>query len=47
MAKIGIHRVEALESDNNSHRYARDELDGIRAHYRALTRALVKQREAA
>jgi len=47
IAKIGIQRVESLESDNNPHRYTRDELDRIRAHYRALLRALVKQREAA
>jgi len=47
IAKIGIKRVEALESDNNPHRYTRDELGGIRARYRALLRALVNQREAA
>jgi hypothetical protein len=47
IAKIGIQCVEALESDNNPHRYTREELDRIRAHYRALLRALVKQREAA
>uniref|UniRef100_UPI001B314E86 recombination protein NinG n=1 Tax=Pantoea ananas TaxID=553 RepID=UPI001B314E86 len=43
--KNGIQRVEALESDNNPHRYTRDELDTIRARYRALTRQL--KREAA
>ena len=45
--KIGLQRVLALESNNTPHRYTREELDGIRAHYRALLRALVKQREAA
>lgn len=45
--KIGLQRVLALESNNTPHRYTREELDGIRAHYRDLLRALVKQREAA
>lgn len=47
IAKIGIQRVEALESDNQPHRYTREELDSIRALYRAKTRALKKQEEAA
>lgn len=47
ITKIGLQRVLALESNNIPHRYTREELDGIRAHYRALLRALVKQREAA
>lgn len=47
IAKIGLQRVLALESNNTPHRYTREELDGIRARYRALLRALVKQREAA
>lgn len=47
ITKIGLQRVLALESNNTSHRYTREELDGIRTHYRALLRALVKQREAA
>lgn len=47
ITKIGLQRVLALESNNTPHRYTREELDGIRAHYRALLRALVKQREAA
>ena len=47
ITKIGLQRVLALESNNTPHRYTREELDAIRAHYRALLRALVKQREAA
>ncbi|WP_428946237.1 recombination protein NinG [Pantoea sp. FN060301] len=47
IAKIGLQRVLALESDNNPHRYTREELDALRALYRAKLRALIKQREAA
>jgi len=47
ISKIGLQRVIALESDNNPHRYAREELDAIRARYRALLRDLIKQQEAA
>ncbi len=47
IAKIGIQRVEALESNHQAHQYTREELECIRARYRALLRALVKQREAA
>lgn len=47
ITKIGLQRVEALESNNQPHRYTREELERIRARYRALLRALVKQREAA
>lgn len=47
ITKIGLQRVLALESNNEPHRYTREELDAIRARYRALLRALVKQREAA
>ena len=47
IAKIGLQRVEALESDNNPHRYTREVLDALRALYRAKLRALIKQREAA
>jgi hypothetical protein len=47
IAKIGLQRVLALESNNTPHRYTREELGAIRARYRALLRALVKQREAA
>lgn len=43
---IGEERVLALESNNKTHRYTREELDGIRAKARADLRAL-KQQEAA
>lgn len=43
---IGEERVQALESNNETHRYTREELDGIRAAARAKLRAL-KQQEAA
>ncbi|MCG8709248.1 recombination protein NinG [Brenneria sp. 4F2] len=46
VSKIGLERVMALENNNTPHRYTRDELDALRAHYRALTRALIKQRES-
>ena len=47
IAKIGLQRVEALENNNTPHRYTREELDAIRARYRALRRELIKQSEAA
>ncbi|MBD8181662.1 recombination protein NinG [Pantoea agglomerans] len=43
--KIGIERVEALESNNEQHRYTREELEALRAYYRQKTRELIKQRE--
>ncbi|ELF1030710.1 recombination protein NinG [Enterobacter hormaechei] len=43
---IGEARVQALESNNETHRYTREELDGIRADARAKLRA-IKQQEAA
>jgi len=45
--KIGHERVEALESNNESHRYTREELEALRAHYRQKARELIKQREGA
>lgn len=45
--KIGLQRVVALESDNNHHRYTREELDTLRALYRAKLRALIKLSEEA
>nr|WP_276971594.1 recombination protein NinG [Tatumella ptyseos] len=45
IAKIGTERVEALENNNESHRYAREELESLRARYRKKTRELIKQRE--
>lgn len=47
ISKIGLQRVIALESDNNPHRYTREELDSLRAKYRALLREIIKQKEAA
>lgn len=46
ITKIGSQRVEALDNNNLTHRYTREELDAIRAHYRAALREMVKQREA-
>lgn len=43
---IGEGRVQALEANNETHRYNREELAGIRADARAKLRAL-KQQEAA
>lgn len=45
--RIGLQRVEALENNNTPHRYTREELDALRAFYRAKLRELNKQREAA
>ncbi|MBS6056503.1 MAG: recombination protein NinG [Mixta calida] len=47
IARIGLQRVVALESNNEPHLYTREELGAIRARYRALLRELIKQREAA
>ncbi|MGP3209181.1 recombination protein NinG [Serratia marcescens] len=47
ITKIGAERVMALENDNNQHRYTREELDMIRARYRAKLRELKKLQEAA
>ncbi|AKL13289.1 TPA: recombination protein NinG [Kluyvera intermedia] len=47
IAKIGAERVEALENNNTPHRYTREELDAIRAHYRALLRELISNRSEA
>ena len=43
--KIGLERVKALENNNTPHRYTREELEALRAHYRALLRALVRNRQ--
>lgn len=45
--KIGLENVLALENDNKPHRYTREELDAIRARYRAKLRELKKLQEAA
>jgi hypothetical protein len=47
IAKIGLERVLALENNNTPHRYTREELDTIRASYRAKLRELKKLSEAA
>lgn len=47
VAKIGLERVLALENNNTPHRYTREELDTLRALYRAKLRALIKQQEEA
>ena len=43
IARIGLAEVEALESDQSVKKYAVDDLKAIKAHYRALTRALKEQ----
>lgn len=43
---IGEERVLALENNNESHRYTREELDGIRAEARAKLRELKRQEAA-
>ena len=43
---IGEEKVQALESNNETHRYTREELDGIRADARAKLRALKKEKAA-
>ncbi|HEB4874347.1 TPA: recombination protein NinG [Kluyvera ascorbata F0526] len=40
---IGEERVQALETNNETHRYTREELAGIRADARAKLRSLKKQ----
>ncbi|MBE5213256.1 recombination protein NinG [Pectobacterium sp. A535-S3-A17] len=44
--RIGEDRVQELESNNSSHRWAREELDKIRATARANLRELKKQEAA-
>lgn len=44
---IGEEKVQALESNNETHRYTREELDGIRADARAKLRAIKQQEIAA
>jgi hypothetical protein len=43
IARIGLAEVEALESDQTVKKYTVDDLKAIKAHYRALTRALKEQ----
>ena len=42
LSRIGRERVEALEADNATHKWTREELIAIRDGYRAKTRALAK-----
>ena len=46
VALIGEERVQALENNNETHRYTREELAGIRADARAKLRSLKKQEAA-
>lgn len=42
IARIGLARVEALESDNSTKKWTADDLKAIRDHYRAKARELKK-----
>jgi hypothetical protein len=42
IARIGLKRVEALEDDNGTHKWTRDELRAIRDEYRVKWRELAK-----
>ena len=46
IARIGLERVEALEQDNRTHKWTRDELREIRDTYRKKLRELLKARRA-
>jgi hypothetical protein len=46
ISRIGLARVEALESNNTVHKWTADELRAIRDKYRALARELKKGQEA-
>lgn len=43
--RIGLERYEALENNNEPHKWSKDEVRAIRDTYRAKTRALKKERE--
>ena len=45
IARIGLERVEALEQDNRTHKWTRDELREIRDTYRRKLRELRKARK--
>lgn len=45
IARIGLERVEALENNNTPHKWEKDELRAIASKYRALARALEKERK--
>lgn len=44
--RIGVERVEALESNNEIHHWTKDELLAVIAKYRALANQMKKEREA-
>ena len=44
IARIGLERVEALEQDNRTHKWTRDELREIRDTYRRKLREMLKAR---
>ena len=46
IARIGLERVEALEQDNRTHKWTRDELREIRDTYRQKLRELLKARRS-
>ena len=46
IARIGPERVEAIEQDNRTHKWTRDELREIRDTYRKKLRELLKARRA-
>jgi len=43
VARIGLERVEALEADNHTHKWAADELRAIKALYRQKLKDLTKE----
>lgn len=45
--RIGLAEVEALEADNRVHHWTREELEGIKATYRAKLRELKRTKETA
>lgn len=44
IGRIGVERVEALEQDNSTHKWTRDELREIRDTYRKKLRDLLKEK---
>lgn len=43
LARIGLQRLATLEANNNVHKWTREELTGIRDHYRAELKKLKEQ----
>lgn len=46
IARIGLERVEALENNNDPHKWTRDELIALRNDYKAKLKALKAEQEA-